>query len=203
MDTVNSRYLTSQNGFLQLFPSPDEFAYYLTTTPEGITTSHESAFRLTVKAGKARKGNGSQHDVKVNWDGRCYVPTPAELKIEANDYVMWHCEQMAGSPPFAVRGQGKKSSFSSSALGPNAAFTHFFLTPGEVKYQVNGKGNYTIHVTDHRQVEKSEYDRRTAQLPIIQIQDGKATPAKLDVVAGQSVIWTVENDEGVTIVSGR
>lgn len=203
MDIVNSRHLTSQDGFLQLFPNADEFAYCLTTTPEGITTSHESTFRLIVKASKTKRGSGSQHDVKVNWNGQCYVPTPAELKIDANDYVMWHCERMVGSPPFAVRGEGKKGSFSSSTLGPNAAFSHFFLTPGDVNYQVNGKGNYVISVIDHRKVEKGEYTKRAGQLPVVQIRSGKPTPAKLEIVAGQSVIWTVEEDEGVKIASVR
>jgi plastocyanin len=156
-----------------------------------------------VKASKTKQGGGSQHDVKVNWDGRCYVPTPAELEIAANDYVVWHCERMVGSPPFSVRGKGKKSSFSSSALGPNAAFTHFFLTAGDVIYQVNGKGSYIISVADHRKVEKAEYDRRAADAPVVQIRNGKPTPTKLDIVAGQTVIWTVEDEEGVTIASVR
>jgi plastocyanin len=205
MDNVNSRKLTSQDGFLQLFASADEFTYHLTSAPEDIRTSHESSFHLTVKPGTKKRGAGTQFDVKVHWDvdGRRYVPTPDNLAISVNDYVLWHCERMEGSPPFAVRGQGRSGSFSSSSLGSNAAFTHFFLTPGEVKYQVSGKGTYLIQVTDHRKVEKPEYAKRTADAPVVTIRRGAVTPTKLDIVAGQTVIWVVEEGADVSITSVR
>jgi hypothetical protein len=205
MDIVNSRLLTSQDGFLQLFAEPDEYLYYLTLTPEGITSAHESSFRLIVKPGKGKRRSGIQHDVKVYWDvaGRRYVPKPESLELSTYDYVIWHCEQMVGSPPFAVRGKGGKGSFSSSALGPDAAYTHFFLSAGDVKYQVNGQGNYQISVIDHRKVEKAEYTKRSGEAPIIHIRKGKAAPELLQIVAGQTVIWTVEEDSGVTIMSAR
>jgi plastocyanin len=203
MDTVNSRLLTSQDGFLQVFAEPGEYLYNLTLTPEGIASSHDRAYRLVVKPGKAKRGSGKQHDVKVYWDeaARCYVPKPEALEISTHDHVLWHCERMVGSPPFAVRGRAGKASFSSSALGPDAVYTHFFLTPGEVKYQVNGQGNYRIDVADHRTVEKTEYAKRAAEAPIVQIRKGKAVPDKLQVVAGQTVIWTVEEDSGISITS--
>jgi hypothetical protein len=203
MDIFNSRLLTSQDGFLQLFAEPDEYLYYLTLTPEGITSTHESPFRLVVKPGERKRGSGVQHDVKVHWDetDRRYVPKPEVLEISVFDYVVWHCERMVGSPPFAVRGKGKTGSFSSSALGPDAAYTHFFLTAGDVKYQVSGQGSYHINVADHRKVEKAEYARRSGEAPIVQIRGGKAVPEQLQIVAGQTVIWTVEEDSGVTITS--
>jgi hypothetical protein len=205
MDIVNSRLLTSQDGFLQLFAEVDEYFYYLTLTPEGIATAHESPFRLTVKPGKGKRGSGVQHEVKVHWDeaGRCYVPRPEALEISAYDYVVWHCERMVGSPPFAVRGKGRTGSFSSSALGPDAAYTHFFLSAGDVKYQVNGHGNYHVNVADHRKIEKAEYARRSNEAPIIHIRKGIAVPEHLQIVAGQTVIWTVEEDSGVTITPAR
>ena len=205
MDVVNSRLLTSQDGFLQLFANEDEYLYFLTLTPEGITSAHESPFRLVVKPGKGKRGSGVQHDVKVYWDeaGRRYVPKPETLEISAYDYVVWHCERMTGSPPFAVRGKGRKGSFSSSALGPDAAYTHFFLSAGDVNYQVSGQGSYRVKVTDHRKVEKAEYATRSGEAPVINIRKGKAVPEQLQVIAGQTVIWTVEEDSGVTITSVR
>jgi plastocyanin len=201
MDVVNSRLLNSQDGFLQLFAEADHFQYYLTLTPEGIASSHESPFQLVVTPGGGKRGSGKQHDVKVHWDGRYYVPTPRTLEISTFDYVIWHCERMDGSPPFAVRGKGQTGSFSSSALGPNAAYTHFFLSAGEVNYQVSGHGNYRITVTDHRRVEPAEYARRASELPVVHIRRGKPEPEHLQIVAGQTVIWTVEEDTGITIAS--
>ena len=201
MDIVNSRLLTSQDGYLQLFPNAGEFLYYLTLTPEGIKTAHESAFHLTVKPGKAKQGAGAQHDVKVHWDGKCYVPTPERLEIAVNDYVIWHCERMAGSPPFAVRGQGEGGAFSSSSMSATSAYTHFFLTAGDVKYQVSGKGSYTVRVADHRKVK--DYEKRAADAPVVTIRRGEASPRELDIVAGQTVIWAVEEGSGVTIASVR
>ena len=201
MDIVNSRLLTSQDGFLQLFSVAGEYLYNLTLTPEGIRTAHDKAFYLTVKPGKAKQGSGVQHDVKVHWDGTCYVPTPDRLEIAVNDYVIWHCERMVGSPPFAVRGQGQGVSFSSSALRSSSAYTHFFLTPGDVKYQVSGKGSYLVRVADHRKV--PDLAKRAADAPVVTIRKGEASPRELDIVAGQTVIWAVEEGSGITIASLR
>ncbi|MFO1108498.1 MAG: hypothetical protein U1E61_04890 [Bradyrhizobium sp.] len=201
MDILNSRHLTSQDSYLQLFSSAGEYLYYLTATPEGIKSAHESAFHLTVKPGKTKQGSGTQHDVKVNWDGNCYVPKPDRLEISVNDYVVWHCERMAGSPPFAVRGQSEGDSFSSSSMSATSAYTHFFLTPGEVKYQVSGKGSYLVRVADHRKVK--DYERRAADAPVVTIRRGEASPRELDIVAGQTVIWAVEEGSEVSIASVR
>jgi hypothetical protein len=199
MDIVNSRQLTSQDGFLQLFSHAGEYRYTLTVTPEGIRTAHESEFHLTVKSGKTKQGGGTQHDVKVHWDGKCYVPTPGRLEISVNDYVIWHCERMAGSPPFAVRGQGEGGSFSSSSMSATCAYTHYFLTPGDVKYQVSGKGSYTIRVADHRKVK--DYAKRAADAPVVIVRGSEASPRDLDIVAGQTVIWAVEEGSGISIAS--
>lgn len=205
MDTVNSRLLTSQDGFLQLFSEADEYQYYLSLAPDGMELSHENPFRLIVKPGKAKRGSGTQHDLRVHWDeaNRRYVPHSEALEISAHDFVLWHCEHIVGWPPFAVRGKGRKGAFSSSALGPDAAFSHFFLTAGDVRYQVNGRGNYRIQVADHRKVEKDEYTRRAAEAPIINIRKGTPVPEHLQIVAGQTVIWIVEEESGVTITSAR
>ncbi len=203
MDTVNSRLLTSQDGFLQVFAEPGEYLYKLTLMPEGTASAHERSYRLIVKPGKGKRGSGRQHDVKVYWDEdtRCYVPKPESLEISTFDHVVWHCERMVGTPPFAVRGNAGKASFSSSALGPDAVYTHFFLSAGDVKYQVNGQGNYHVQVADHRKVGKAEYAKRAAEAPIVQIRKGKAVPDKLQIIAGQTVIWTVEEDSGIAIAS--
>ncbi len=105
-----------------------------------------SAFYLTVKPGKAKQGSGVQHDVKVHWDGTCYVPTPDRLEIAVNDYVIWHCERMVGSPPIrrARTGAGRlvlefgaRLQFRLHPLLPDARRRE---VPGERKGKLSGPG---------------------------------------------------------------
>lgn len=203
MDILDSRRLTNQDSFLQLFAEPDVYAYYLTSAPRGLTPQHEPAFELEVKAGGAKKGSGVQHRVKVVWDqaSQHYVADPPRLEISQNDFVVWHCERMFGSPPYRVAGKGRNGAFDSTALGPNAVFTHFFLQPGLYAYQVNESGRFTVEVIDHRKFASEVYQKRAAQAPVVHIKKGKPDPDKVEIVAGQTVVWTVEDDERAVIAA--
>ena len=204
MDFLDSRHLTNHDGFVQLFSEDDVYEYYVTAVPRGIIPQHEPAFYLEVKPGGAKKGGGQQHRVKVAWNpaARRYEADPARLEIAQNDYVTWHCERMAGSPPYAVRGKGRKGSFDSAALGPNAVFSHFFLRPGSYVYQVNGAGKFTVEVRDHRDLAADAYAKRASKAPVVQIRKGRPDHDKLDVVAGQTVVWVVEDETDVVISTG-
>jgi hypothetical protein len=201
MDILDSRYLTSQDSFTQLFGEADTYEYRVTAAPRGLTPKHEPSFRLTVKSGKTKKGAGQQHRVAVIWDAaaRHYAVEPRHLEIDQNDFVTWHCERMAGSPPYAVRGTGAHGSFDSAALGPNAVFTHFFVQPGAYQCRVNGGKACAVEVIDHRQVAAETYSKRTQEAHVVQIKKDGPDRGRLEIVAGQTVIWTVENEEDVVI----
>ena len=205
MDLLDSRRLTSQDAFVKVFGDADVYRYHVTAAPRGITSQHEPVFELSVRAGPGKRGSGTQHRVKVVWDdcAHHYVADPARLEIAQNDFVLWHCEQMAGSPPYAVRGQGKAGDFDSASLGPHAVFTHFFLQPGSYAYQVGGKGDFRVEVADHRKLDHEAYAARAKTAPVVTIRKGKPDPARVEVVAGQTVVWAVEDDVGVVISAAR
>jgi plastocyanin len=203
MDSIDSRHLTNHDGFLQLFTEDDVFQYHVTAAPRGLTPQHEPAFELEVKPGGSKKGAGTQHRVAVAWDpvNGHYVADPPRLEIAQNDFVMWHCDRMVGTPPYRVSGKGRKGDFDSTALGPNAVFTHFFLQPGSYDYQVNGRGAFGVEVLDHRALPSNDYLKRAAVAPVVQIKKGKPDPARIEVVAGQTVVWAVENERDVVIAA--
>ena len=203
MDFLDSRHLTNHDGFVQLFPAADVFEYFVTSVPAGMTPQHEPKFHLEVKAGGAKKGEGKQHGVKVVWDAAAmhYVAHPSRLEIAQNDYVAWHCERMVGSPPYSVRGRGQHGSFSSASLGPHAAFIHFFLQAGRYTYQVNGAGAFVVEVLDHRKMDPEVHAKRAAGAPLVKIVRGRPDQSEVEIVAGQNVVWLIDEEQHVTIAA--
>src|SRR5262249_55026178 len=98
-----------------------------------------------------------------------------------------------------VRGKGKTGGFDSAELGPHAVFTHFFLQPGTYAYQINGKGDFRVDVVDHRKMDHATHAKRASSAPVVTIRKGKPDVARLEVVAGQTVVWAVEDDERAVI----
>jgi hypothetical protein len=201
MDFLDSRHLTNHDSFVQLFPAADVFEYFVTSVPAAMTPQHEPKFYLEVKPSTAQKGEGRQHVVKVVWDPRAmtYTADPPRLEIAQNDFVTWHCDRMIGSPPYSVRGRGQQGSFSSASLGPHAAFMHFFLEAGRYAYQVNGAGVFIVEVLDHRKMDPEVYAKRAADAPLVQIRRARPDPREVEIVAGQTVVWLIDEEQGITI----
>jgi plastocyanin len=201
MDFLNSRHLTQQDSFVQMFAEPGSYAYYVTTVPGAMVPQHETPFELTVKPGTANRGDGRQHVVRVVWDTTAlrYLAEPKSLEIDQHDHVTWHSERGLGVPPYAVRGHGTSGQFDSATFGPDAAFMHFFLQPGRYVYQINGTGRYLIDVLDHRSLDPDVYARRAAGAPLVSISKGVPRPHQLEIVAGQTVVWLAEEERGVSL----
>jgi hypothetical protein len=68
-------------------------------------------------------------------------------------------------------------------------------------YQVNGTGTFTIDVLDHRKLDPADYTKRAADAPLLQIKKGAPSSRKIEIVAGQSVVWLVDEESDVTIAS--
>jgi plastocyanin len=201
MDFLNSRHLTDKDGFAQLFTVADEYIYHLTTAPQGVKSLGEPDFTIIVLAAVTPRGAGKQHDVAVAWDAgrRGYDANPAKLEISQNDFVLWHCDRSSGLPPFAVRGEGSHGSFASDAMGPTAGFTHVFISPGNYSYTIQGKGSHSVAVSDHRRVTQEVRQEQWRKVPEVIIRGGEATPARVEIISGQTVLWSVESDHGITI----
>ena len=206
MDFLNSQHLTPQDGYLHVFRRPGRYEYSILQLIPGFEGSEPDAKSvIEVTDGASQPGDGVQHDVVVRWapaDHR-FVVEPAELKVATNDFVLWRVEQSApGSPPYSVRGQSRGDDvFDSRALGQHDVFTHMFMSAGEYRYSVNGQGQGRISVRDHRTVPPELADKAAEDAPLVRIVSSKPDPAELELIAGQTVVWFVDQGERVSVVS--
>ena len=208
MDSLNSQRLTYLDGYLHAFRESGAYEYRVLYLQRGYEASEPSkAFTIEVRQDGSKMGGGKQYDVTLNWDvsSRAYLPDPARIELGINDYVIWHvATSTAAIPPYSIRGDSAgKPVFDSRALGQHDVFTHFFMTPGKYTYRISGQATGSISVLDHQQMERTDYQKRTTQAPVIHIVQGKPQPDQLEIVTGQTVVWFVEQGGEVTIVADQ
>ncbi len=201
MDFLNSQHLTAQDGFAHPFRHPGEFTF-------SALASHaergEAAGMIIVSGEGAPGGKGKQFDVLLRWDAQTrrfvsQVPD-AKLELRPNDFVMFQFETaVPGQPPctICVR-QEDKVECDSRVMRTHDAFIHFFVQPGEYAYRLGDK-RYRISVADHRAMPESERQRRAGQPLVIIVNGHSATVPHGRVVAGQSVVWAIEQADGLHI----
>lgn len=206
MDLLNSQHLTYQNGYLHVFRHPGTYTYRCTILPQGFGGQPGSTYSIEVTDTGHPAGKGTQYEIVMRWDGkeRAYHPEPAQLKIGVNDFVLWRVEtQEAGIPPYGILGMTEKEevAFDSRSLATHDVFTHLFMAPGEYRIAVNGKAAGRIQVRDHRELEPEVYDRHLKSAVLVRILGGKLEPESAKIVAGQTVLWFVEDGKNVTIAA--
>jgi len=208
MDILNSQQLTYLDGYLHAFREPGIYTYRVLFLPRGYEGSEpDSAYTIEVGREGNEPGSGKQHDITLRWDAskRAYQPEPAQLSLGVNDYVLWHVTTTTVAiPPYSIRGAAEdRPAFDSRAMGQHDVFTHFFMTSGDYTYTISGRVEGRISVHDHREVDPSEYQKRTTEAPVVRIIQGKPEPERLEVFTGQTVVWVVEEGEQVTIAVKR
>jgi hypothetical protein len=204
MDFVNSQHLTYQDGFLHVFSKPGAYTYRYLILPVGFEEKRsDSNYTIEVTDNGRPWGKGSQHDIVMRWDEKdhTYHAEPADLAIGVNDYVLWRVEtQAAAIPSYSIVCESKDGVvFDSRALDMHDVFTHLFMTPGRYQISINYQAAGCIDVRDHRDIEIEAYDRQLRNAVFIRVLGGKIDPGKVDIVAGQTVIWFVEEGNKVTI----
>jgi hypothetical protein len=139
MDFLNSRQLTSQDGYAHPFRQPGEFTYSaLLSDLEGATASGI----IIVSGEGVPEGKGRQYDIVFHWDAaaRRFMPRESDLKltIQPNDFVVFQFDAaVPGQPPCFILIQGKESvEGDSRRLKTHDVYTHFFLSPGEYAYRL-------------------------------------------------------------------
>jgi hypothetical protein len=203
MDFLNSRHLTAQDGYVHPFRQPGEFAYSaLLSELRGATESG-----IIIVGGEGvPEGTGTQYDIAFHWDPatRRFMPRESDTKltIQPNDFVMFQFDAaVPGQPPCFILVHGKESvEGDSRRLKTHDAFTHFFLSPGEYAYRL-GETTYRVSVTDHRSMSEQQHQRQTEEPLVIVVNGNEVSVPHARIVAGQSVIWAVEQGENVQIES--
>ncbi len=217
----DSSALTLVNCFGQRFPAVETFPYRLVQT--GAANALASAYPFTIKVMPSQGGEAQQHDVVVtNGDGGL-VADPAELTIAAGDVVLWNSPDPS-IPGFAVQVSlppvpamrnlflaidpsraAKIDSTGSAQMHNNAVFTHAFGLPGDYPWMDanGGKAAGVIHVRNP--TIKTDADRQAwldqlAEGVGITIRADSVDKPEVDIIAGQTVVWSISSSFGIRIV---
>ena len=204
MDFLNSQQLTYQDGYLHVFRTPGVYEYRLLFLPPSYENSErDNRYTINVVENGGEAGKGSQHDVVLHWNAsqHTYLPDPESVTVHVNDYVLWHVEtDTPAAPPYGIRGESTTGMvFDSRGMGRHDVFTHMFMLPGEYHYRVNNQSEGSVLVQDHKDLSYEVHAERASKAPLVHIARGSLNPRSIEIVAGQTVIWFVEEGEQVTI----
>ena len=203
MDFLNSRHLTSHNGYVHPFREAGVFQY---AAMVGTHRESTESGQITVEPGGAGEGEGEQHDIVLHWEAAAgrFLPNEFERSktIKQNDFVVFQFEAAGfGQPPcFILVQQGGRTVGDSRSLRKHDAFTHFFLEPGDYTYTL-GRASYRVSVADHRDAAAGDEHARAGQPVLIMVNGEDVDVRHVRIVAGQTVIWAIESGENVSIIA--
>lgn len=216
----DSGALTIIDCYVQLFPVMGTFAYRL--VEPGVMREKALEYPFTVIVQAATGGDPKQQDITVKQSGEGLVADPGEVTVHAGDAVLWHTPD-AGIQGFGVeirlpddkgiRAQAlevepdQAASFDvtgSLAMHNNAFFSHAFGLPGDYRWvDLNGSDvGGIIHV---RTMEiKTDQDQKAwldklEEGTLIVIQGGGVDNPDIEILAGQTVAWSIHSAPGMRI----
>lgn len=218
-ENLDSRALRNTDCYGQRFMKPGTYPYALVPAGGAGATTEFPYVVEVVERTSERAGEMQQTAVTVRFvkerHGECceertadpgrFVPDQERVRVEAGDMVLWNSPD-AGSRPFAV--EGRKAFLGSSALTNECGYTHVFTTPGEHEYaDANGSGLRGVVRVADPQVRNAEqlraWQARLGEGALVMINDGRAEPAEVEIVLGQTVFFAVVNGPGVTITEAH
>lgn len=214
-ENLDSRALRNTDCFGQRFMKPGTYPYALVPAGgAGATAAFPYVVEVVEKSSKreremhqtavtvrfVKERHGDCCDERTADPGR-FVPDQERVRIEAGDMVLWNSPD-AATRPFAVEGQ--KPFLSSTALTNECGYTHVFTTPGDHEYaDAHGSGLRGVVRVSDPQVRSAEqlraWQARLGEGALVMISDGRAEPAELEILMGQTVFFAVVNGPGVSI----
>jgi plastocyanin len=203
MDTFDSRALRYTDCYGQRFMRPGVYRYGL--GPAGACVpSPERSFRIEV-AGSERPGGMATHYVTVRKDDARLQADPPLLAIAVGDLVIWHCPHSAAYP-YVV--DGEADFFGSAKLVNESGFSHAFTSPGEYAWaDAHGSRLHgVVHVATAdvgSEAARCRWLERLRQGALVLIDGDHAEPARVEIVTGQTVFFTIVKGPGVTITDRR
>jgi plastocyanin len=203
-NTFDSRSLGVGDAFGQRFMRSGEYRYQVVAAGTGGLVD-DMPFRVVVQdhdgEGHDDDAPMAQHDVSVRHDGRQLVAEPAELTVREGDLVVWSCPDPR-SVGFEVLGD--KAFLSSGRMTNECGYSHAFGVPGEYHW-VDAHGSGTRGVVRVRAVrcetaaDIRQWREQLSQGTLVMIHDGKADPAEVEIVTGQTVFFAVVKGPGVSV----
>jgi plastocyanin len=214
-ENLDSRALRNTDCYGQRFMKPGTYPYalvpaggvgasgdftYIVEVVEKTSERERDMHQTTVTVRFVKERHGDCCDERTSDPGR-FVPDQERVMVEAGDMVMWN-SPTAATRPFAVDGQ--REFFSSVALTNECGYTHVFMTAGEHEYvDANGSAlRGVVRVADPKPRNHDEvraWQSRLGEGTLVMISDGRAEPAEVEIMQGQTVFFAVVKGPGVTI----
>jgi plastocyanin len=198
-NALDSRAIGFGDTYGQRFMRPGTYRYHVVPAGTGAMLD-ERPYTITVKAVDG-ESSMEQHMVTLRAEGRGFVPDKDKLTVREGDLVAWSCPD-ARAVRFEVRGD--KEFFGSARLTNECGYSHAFGLPGEYEW-VDAYGDETrgvVRVKDVHCETDAEVERWRKQLAkgtLVMIADGKAEPAEVDIITGQTVFFAVVAGKGISI----
>lgn len=203
IDNLDSRSLRLTDCYGQRFMREGKYAWAALPAGGGVIDLERPH---TIEVTPRRKdGKMTQHDVQLRWRGRQFVPDQPQLAIEVGDLVVWHCPD-AEAPGWEIAGD--QAFFGSAALVNECGYSHAFGTPGRYEWaDAHGSGlGGVVHVEAVHckgADDIARWRKQIADAALVMVQGGKAQPAEVKVVVGQTVYFAVVTGPGITVTDRR
>jgi plastocyanin len=199
---LDSRVLEPTNCFGRAFEEPGTYRYAVVPAL-GSHFARDVPFAIKVARERAREG--ATHNVSIAFREGHFDASPAELAIQAGDFVLW-CAAGQDVPNYAI--VGERNAFANDRLRNQSVYTHVFGSPGTFEWvDVCGSraaGRVTVTSPDTRDPAALEQWRKTSREPVmVTIKGGKASPADVRILVNQQVFFAVEDGPGITITDKR
>ena len=202
-NAMDSRALDRADCYGQRFMKAGSFPYAL--LPAGTAAmSSDRPFVIEVAEGKG-KSEMAQHMVTVTWKNNKFKATPAELKIQVGDMVMWNCNQRGAALLSVI---GSHEFFDSSHLKNESGYSHAFGLPGDFRWIDAHGSNVSGMVIVRDPCCKTDADLKRWQKSleegtVVMIRDGKVEPSCVEIAVGQTVFFLVVKGPGISITDAR
>jgi len=199
---LDSRAIGRASCYAQRFMRPGSYAYAVVPGyAQAIASDHP--FLIDVSEEKADKM--AQHDVLVMQSEKGFDVDQRQISIRTGDLVLWSGQGRTSSA-FAV--VGEQEFFNSHRMSNECGYSHAFGSAGEYRWvDAHGSGlSGTIAVSDPKPGDRNAFARWQKQLHqgnVVMIADGRAEPADLKILAGQTVFFAVVTSGGISITDSR
>jgi plastocyanin len=204
IDSFDSRALRNTDCYGQRFMRAGTYRYDLVNAAWLPATS-EYPYQIRVTAAKDAKHAMEQHTVIVRTAGKGFRPDTDTVQVDVGDLVVWHCPD-ATTTPFAVAGD--KAFFGNAALVNESGFSHAFSAAGEYPW-VDAHGSHlsgVVRVNDppcDNMDDFRSWQRQLSKGTLVMITGGRAEPAEVDILTGQTVYFAVVKARGVSVTDAR
>ncbi len=211
------------NCFAQKFTQPGTWPYRLVETGVSIAAAPTYPFTVTVTAAPPG-ATPQQKNVTVKRGASGLVADPAQVTVAAGDLVLWNTPD-ASIEGFAVEVSlpaqtaaralflalpegivGNIRATGSHQMYNNVFFTHVFGLPGDYSWQDanGGKAQGIIHVRTMPVQSAADRDAWVAKWSEgvgITIQGDSVDKPEVDILVGQTVVWSIAGANGIRLVS--